>query len=102
MVSVLTKKQTETAICTCSKVVDFKKVEDLLCQLMAEAKALFSDTELCEIQKFIDIAEYGLALETAIAIYLEERKPIGSKALDLIDCLGVIMSMDTKSLLKGL
>lgn len=103
VVSVLTKKQAKAAICTCrSKVADFEKVEDLLFQLIAEAKALFSDTELSEIQKFIDFAEYGLALEVAIAIYLEEKKPISSKALNLIDCLGVAMSMDVKSLLKGL
>lgn len=37
-----------------------------------------------------------------MAIYLEEKKFISSKALNLIECLGAAMSMDVKSLLKGL
>ncbi|WP_312529768.1 MafI family immunity protein [Comamonas sp.] len=93
----------KTTTYTCGdKLVAFEKVEDLLFQLIAELITIFSEAELNEIQKFIDVAEYGLALETVMAIYLEEKKFISSKALNLIECLGAAMSMDVKSLLKGL
>jgi len=50
----------------------------------------------------VDVTEYGLALATTIAIYLKEKRSIGSKSLHLIDCLGAVMSMDVKSLLDNL
>lgn len=101
--SVLTRKQAKAArsICRCT-VIDFEKIEDLLSQLIAEVKVLFSEAQLGEVQRFIDVGEYGLALETVIAIYLEENKPISSKALNLVDFLGAVMSIDAKSLLKDL
>lgn len=66
----------------------FGNVENLLFQLMAEAKAIFLDAELGVIQRFIYFAEYGSALEAVIAIYLWKGRFISPKTLNLIECLG--------------
>ncbi len=63
---------------------------------------MLSDTERAEVQRFIDVGEYGLALETAVAIYCEEKKTPTAEVVDLIKRSAEIMAMDPAPLLEGI
>lgn len=77
----------------------FDEIETLLLQLLRAAAPVLSDGELAEVQRFIDVGEYGLALETAAAIYSEEEKGVTPEVASLIECLAEAMSMDPGPLL---
>ncbi|MCS4295489.1 hypothetical protein M2375_003732 [Comamonas sp. BIGb0152] len=81
---------------------DFKNIEYLLSQLMLEAQLVFSDVEMSEVQRFIAVGEYGLALETIVDIYFEEKKVASMRAINIIESLAYAMSMDPISLLRGI
>ena len=61
-------------------------------------KYSFSESESIEVQEFIDVGEYGIALETIIDIINEESKNITNEAEFLIEKAGRIMNMDTTSI----
>jgi hypothetical protein len=54
-------------------------------------------SERSEIQHFIDVGEYGLALETAVGIYREENKSPSKEALVILDQLSDAMSIDLRN-----
>jgi hypothetical protein len=81
---------------------NFDEIETLLSQLLTAAAPVLSDTELAEVQRFIDVGEYGLALETAAAIYSEEKKIATLEVVGLIERLAAAMSMDPVPLLERL
>jgi hypothetical protein len=81
---------------------DFSKVEALLSQLLVASSPAFSSKELAEVQHFIDVAEYGLALETAVGIYNEEKKVATAEVATLVERLAVAMAMDAAPLLSKL
>lgn len=64
-------------------------------RLLALLKDVFSDSESSEVQDFIDVGEYGLALDTLIDIVDEESKVISREALDLIKQLATVLGMNT-------
>lgn len=80
---------------------NFDEIESLLSQLLMAAAPVLSDAERAEVQRFVDVGEYGLALETAAAIYSEEKKIATAEVLDLIERLASVMSMDPVPLLAG-
>jgi hypothetical protein len=77
---------------------DFSKHERLFAELLSAAQVL-SDSERAEIQHFIDVGEYGLALETAADIYVEEKKTASAEVLKLFEALANLMLMDSSSIL---
>ena len=81
---------------------NFEEIELLFSKLLAEAELVLSDSELAEVHTFIDVGEYGLAVETAIDIYVEEKKTASAGAIALIEQLTVAMSMDAAPLLQRL
>jgi hypothetical protein len=81
---------------------NFNEVESLLSRLLVVGAPVLSDGERAEVQRFIDVGEYGLALETVAAIYSEEKKIATAEAVDLIERLAAAMSMDPAPLLQGL
>ena len=76
---------------------DFQSIENLLFQLLASVDKTFDPKEKEEVQDFIDVGEYGLALETFVDIVVEENKKILEVDLDLIKKLAVEMSMDQEA-----
>ena len=78
----------------------FDDLELLLAKLLTNC-ALSAD-EQGEVQHYIDVGEYGLALETAVAIYAEEKKNASPVVRDLIEQLAVAMEMDSVELLGRL
>ena len=78
---------------------NFDEIESLLSRLLMIAASVLSDAERAEVQRFIDVGEYGLALEAAAAIYAEEKKIATAEVVDLIERLAAAMSMDPVPLL---
>lgn len=81
---------------------NFQAIESLFSNFLSEEECSFSESELAEVRKFIDVGEYGLALETLVDIHLEENKVATASARDLVSRLAVAMSMDPEPLLQQL
>lgn len=72
----------------------YQKVEALLFKLLSLLTSVFNESEVKEVQHFIDVGEYGLALETLVGIVDEEDKRISIETSKLIYELVGLMSMD--------
>ena len=81
---------------------DFALVETLFTNLLNASKVELTDAELGEMQTFIDVGEYGLALETAAEIYAEEEKIPSADGVSLIERLAIALSMKPDSVLERL
>ncbi|MBI3560398.1 MAG: MafI family immunity protein [Gammaproteobacteria bacterium] len=73
---------------------DYQHIEELLIRLLNMLVAIFSESELKEVQDFIDVGEYGLALETLVDIVAEENKKIPRAAIVLVKELSTAMLLD--------
>ena len=82
--------------------LNFEKVEELFQDLIDEAYSVLTVSEVAEVQEYIDVGEYGLALSTAVAIYVEEHKIASARTLDLVSRLSLEMSDDPKPMLDQL
>ncbi len=81
---------------------NFDEVELLLSKLLEAAAPVLSESECAEVQSFIDVGEYGLALETAVDIFAEEKKIASAGVVTLISRLVDLMSLDSLQLLQRL
>ena len=79
---------------------NFDLVESLLSKLLIASAGELSDAERAEIKAFIDVGEYGLALETTADIYAEENKILPTEVLLLMERLALAMSMAPEAVLK--
>lgn len=77
----------------------FDALESLLSQLLSTGSPTMSAEERVEVQRFIDVGEYGLALETFVAIYVDEQRTPSPIVVDLVTQLASMMSMDVGRLL---
>ncbi len=71
-----------------------KKIESNLFELLFMLKDTCTASESVEVRDFIDVGEYGVALETLICIIKEESKKISKEVLILIKETAVYMAMD--------
>lgn len=74
-------------------------IELLFSELAIAAGSELSESERAEFQSFIDVGEYGVALETAVDIYAEEKKMPSAEVVTLIEKLALAMSMEPESVL---
>ena len=81
---------------------NFELIESLLCSLLKATVGGLSDAERAEVQQFIDVGEYGLALETTVDIYAEEKKIPSTDVMSLIEQLAISMGMAPESVLERL
>lgn len=81
---------------------NYNEIENLLLDLLNLVARIFSKNEIQEVQDFIDVGEYGLALETFVDIICEEQKQTSKNTLDLIYKLARIMAIDETALKKKL
>ena len=77
----------------------FEEIELLFSQLLTDTSSVLSDSERAEVQRFIDVGEYGLALETTADIHAEEKKALSADQVALIERLAEAMAMEPMSLL---
>lgn len=73
---------------------NYRYIEELFVRLLNLLGTVFAEPELKEVQDFIDVGEYGLALETLVDIVVEEDKQIPGEALKLVKELSVAMLLD--------
>jgi hypothetical protein len=71
----------------------YSLIAQKLLSLLYLFRSNFTDSELKEVEDFIDHGEYGLALETFCSIVVEENKPIGTIAIARVKELASLMSM---------
>lgn len=72
---------------------NFAIVESLFSDFLIASKGDLSDSEREEVQSFLDVGEYGLALETAVDIYVEEKRIPLTVIVLLFERLAISMSM---------
>lgn len=81
---------------------DYKAIESLLCSLLDTASSIFSSAECEEVQKFIDVGEYGIALETAVAIYSEKKVQLTPNVVAMVEKIATEMKMNSVGLIQAL
>ncbi|HET7832820.1 MAG TPA: MafI family immunity protein [Gallionella sp.] len=69
-------------------------LEELSLHLFELLRPTFTESEISFIQEFVSAGEYGLALETIVAIVVEGDKKISDEALGLIFKLVDAMKFD--------
>jgi hypothetical protein len=78
----------------------FELTESLFENLLNASAGELSADECSEVRSFVDVGEYGLALQTAIDIYFEEKKKPSKNVVTLIEKLALTMLMDSEEFLK--
>ncbi len=73
---------------------DFTVIDGLFAELLAASKAYLTPEEMSEVQHFVDVAEYGVALETFVYIFVEGGKSATQDMLSLITRLTGMMQME--------
>jgi hypothetical protein len=71
----------------------FREIEGLLAVILQEMSTLFTNDEAKEVFDFIEVGEYGLALQTFVDVVLEEDKKIPATVLQMIEQLSEAMEM---------
>jgi hypothetical protein len=79
--------------------MDSRKIESMFSELLYGPLSNLLSDECAEVKEFIDVGEYGIAPETLISIYLEERKLPDEDRRRIIDALAAEMSMDLMDVL---
>lgn len=82
--------------------LNFAVVESLFSDFLIASKGDLSDSEREEVQSFLDVGEYGLALETAVDIYVEEKRIPLADVVSLFEMLATAMSMKSDLVLARL
>jgi len=62
--------------------------------LVSLLKGFFNPPEIEEVQGFIDVGEYEMALETLCFIVQDKKKTISIRIFNYIVELGILMEMD--------
>jgi len=74
---------------------DFTIVESLFSRLLSALSDVFSASEIAEVSEFVDVGEYGLALDTAVDIFVEEGKVPEDHVIVLVQSLAIAMELPT-------
>ncbi|MCI5189800.1 MAG: hypothetical protein D3905_08370 [Candidatus Electrothrix sp. AS4_5] len=75
---------------------NFVQIEILFARLLNLLVDLFTELEIKEVLEFVDVGEYGTALETLCFIIAEENKKITKELYDQIKYLGISMRMESE------
>ncbi|WP_373322334.1 MafI family immunity protein [Chitinimonas viridis] len=82
--------------------LDYDSIELDFAHLLTAMQPMLSASECDEVREYVDVGEYGLALRTAVAIYVEESKVATAEVRELISRLAKKMGQDAEVLLKRL
>jgi hypothetical protein len=72
------------------------EIERKLRELVKALESSFLPSETNEVISFVDVGEYGIALETICFIIAEEKKDISYTVYSLIEEAGCKMQMDPR------
>jgi hypothetical protein len=73
---------------------DYQAADDMFSQLLRIVGGSFSPSEAQEVLHFVEVGEYGLALDTFVGIVVEKGKPIPSAACDLFEHLAAMIDFE--------
>jgi hypothetical protein len=73
--------------------VDVTQVDGLFGELLAASRPYLNDDEAAEVQDFLDQAEYELALETFVHVFVEGGKSATAPVFSLITRLTGMLQM---------
>ena len=72
---------------------DYETIEQMLAGILADLSGVLSDSERAEIDEFIVVGEYGVALEALGALLVEESKPLALPVFERIVELAEVMKI---------
>lgn len=75
------------------KMTDFTVVESLFSRFLQAVQGVFSPSEIAEVSDFVNVGEYGLALDTAVDIFVEEQKVATGNVIVLAEELAITMGV---------
>jgi hypothetical protein len=75
---------------------DYQQHKELFSQLTILLTPLFSESELQEVTDFVDVNEFGVALETLVEICAEKKLHLSDRALELCSELKRLMKVTTE------
>lgn len=78
----------------------FNVVEQKFEDLLSGLSTTFSERETKEVRHFLDVNEYGLALETVCDILCEEKKKVSSIVVTSITELTKVLELKDRLLTK--
>jgi hypothetical protein len=81
---------------------DHQQHKELFSQLTILLTPLHSESELQEVTDFVDVNEFGVALETLVEICIEKKLHLPDRALELCSELKRLMRMTTEADLSRL
>ena len=61
---------------------------------MELASPTLSESEAAEVRRFVDVGEYGVALEMLVYIYVEERRKAPQAVIDQCRVAAALMNLD--------
>ena len=74
-------------------VSNYDIIEKRFEQLLSFTASSFTDAEIKEVRDFVEVREYGLALETYIDIVKEERKRVSIAACSVTEEIAALMGV---------
>jgi hypothetical protein len=78
------------------------KVASRIANLLGNLGDAIARSERAEVDRFLDVGEYGLALDTLSWILVEENKAIGQGVLREIDSLAEVMELREERFVQAL
>lgn len=69
----------------------YSEIKDGLLFLLSDSSGVLNDKETKEILHFMDVNEYGLALETFVDILIDEKKFISNQSYKKVEELASMM-----------
>lgn len=80
---------------------EMERLERDLVALVSRSTAIFSTAELAEAHKFIDVGEYGLALESLVAMFRGTGQQMPNDVAEAVRKLALQMEIDPSRLIDG-
>lgn len=77
------------------KKFDYSKHKEFLSQLIDLLRPILSSNEINQLNEFLEVGEFGLALETSVYIIKERDLKIAKEIFTLCEDLAEIMGMET-------
>ena len=74
---------------------EFAIIDSLFRRLLPVLHDVFSASEIVEVSEFVEVGEYGLALDAVIDIFVEEGKAPADDVIVLAELLATAMELPT-------
>ncbi|MBL8510500.1 MAG: hypothetical protein JNM52_02540 [Betaproteobacteria bacterium] len=71
-----------------------RAILDSFNDLLLSSQDVFLPSEISEVQSYLDVHEFGLALQTYMDIAIEEKKTVPAKAIAICNELAQQMQME--------